>query len=188
MVFNTNIKTWYQITLSYRPIIEDFHSPSPIAHIKRHKSCNCTYSAEIFRDSFTPVAIHTLSLPARSRTSFINCFPSSLPAYGSQNLYIEWNLVDVGNITLVIITDPNECAAFAVHARTTETYVVFCLKITETIRIYIRILLVVTLPFESVGCVAIAYILIHLFMKLILDIRSRKIGERQLVVMRNWTW
>jgi hypothetical protein len=115
MAFTTNIKTWYQITLSYRPIIKDFHTPSPIPHTKRHKSCNCTYSTEIFRDSFTPVPIHTLSLPARSRTSFINCFPSSLPAYSSQNLSIEWNLVDVGNITFVITTDTNECAALAVH-------------------------------------------------------------------------
>jgi hypothetical protein len=52
---------------------------------------------------------------------------------------------------------------------------------TETIGIHIHILLVVTLPFESVSCVAKAYILILLLMKLILDIISRKIGERQLV-------
>ena len=58
-------------------------------------------------------------------------------------------------------------------AWTTETNAVLRLTITETIRIYIRIFLVVTLPFESVGCVANPYILIHLFMKLIrvLDIR-----------------
>jgi len=31
--------------------------------MKLHKSCNCTCSAEIIRDSFTPVKIHTLSLP-----------------------------------------------------------------------------------------------------------------------------
>jgi len=116
MAFTKNIKTWYQITLSYRPIIKDFHTPSPIPYIKRHKSCNCTYSAEIFRYSFTPIPTHTLSLPARCRTSLINCFLSSLPAYSSQNLSTAWNLVDVGNITLVIITDTNDCAAFAVHS------------------------------------------------------------------------
>lgn len=178
MAFTTNIKTWIQITLSYRPVIKDFHTPSPIPHTKRYKSCNCTYSAEIFRDSFTPVPIHTLSLPASSRTSFNNCFPTSLPAYSSQNLSIEWHFVDIGNI---IITDTNECVAFPVHGTDHRDKCSFTLNNLKKQRIYIRILLDVTLPFESVGCVATAYILIHLFIKFILDKRSRKIGERQLV-------
>ena len=81
----------------------------PIPYIKRHKRYNCTWSAEIFRDSFTLVTTQMLSLSTRCHTSFINCFPSSLPAYSLQNLLIEWNLEDVGDIT-VIITDTNECA------------------------------------------------------------------------------
>jgi hypothetical protein len=63
---------------------------------------------------------------------------------------------------------------YARHGRGTN---VILRLITEIIRIYIRPLLVVTLPFQSVGCVTKAFILIHLFMELILDIRSRKIGE-----------
>ena len=115
MAFTTNIKTWYQITLSYRSIIKDFHTLSPIPHIKRHKICNTMYSAEIFTDSFTPLPIQTLSLPTRSRMTFINCLPSSLPAYRSQNLSIKWNLVNAGNFTFVIITDTNDCTTYAVH-------------------------------------------------------------------------
>ena len=56
---------------------------------------------------------------------------------------------------------------------TTETNSLLHLTITETIQISTLILLVVTLPFESVGCVAKACILIHLCIKIILDISRR---------------